>query len=272
MAEFKFGVTGQNRKELVNAISEILETKAIYMKTPTYAYTIGNINIDKNGTGTGEFPTSLLEELAERGFQAEIETPEAESEMPAEPEVDTIAITLPLDGWTPEAIDNLCKMVLAKEPLIEKALGVESIPIRVLENGIEFPWFRAEHASDMMAYAQFITALANTAKKKKRVTAKPQESFQNERFALRVWLIGLGLVGCQHSRIRQLLTKPLSGNGAWLRGAPDKAVKEAASEAETAQTETHAEDTPADAQPEAEAANVAADNADTGESVVADNA
>jgi hypothetical protein len=45
-------------------------------------------------------------------------------------------------------------MVTAKEPLIEKALGVEAIPIRVLENGIEFPWFRAEHANDMMAYAQ----------------------------------------------------------------------------------------------------------------------
>ena len=115
MAEYKFGVTGQGRKELVNAISEILETKAVYMKTPTYAYAIGNISIDKNGTGTGEFSSDLLAELAERGFQAEIETPEAEAETPAEPEVDTIAITLPLNGWTPEAIDNLCKMVLAKE-------------------------------------------------------------------------------------------------------------------------------------------------------------
>ena len=74
-------------------------------------------------------------------------------------------------------------------------------------------------------------------------------------------LTGLGLVGGQYSRIRQLLTKPLSGNGAWLRGAPDKAVKEAASEAETAQAETPAEDTPIDTQPETEAA----DNADIAE-------
>ena len=72
-------------------------------------------------------------------------------------------------------------------------------------------------------------------------------------------------MGGQYSRIRQLLTKPLSGNGAWLRGAPDKAVKETASEAEITQTETPAEDTPADTQPEAESANVAADNADTAE-------
>ena len=123
MAEFKFGVIGQERKALVTAISEILQTKAVYMKTPTYAYTIGNINIDKNGTGTGEFSTDLLEELAERGFQAEIEEIEEnggpEMEENAEPEIesqeepeeagqiDTISITLPLDGFTPEAIDNL---------------------------------------------------------------------------------------------------------------------------------------------------------------------
>jgi len=41
-------------------------------------------------------------------------------------------------------------------------------------------------------------------------------------------LTGLGLVGGEYGRIRQLLTKPLSGNGAWRYGAPEKAVIEAA--------------------------------------------
>ena len=148
---------------------------------------------------------------------------------------------MPLNGFTPESLDNLCRMVTAKEPLIEKALGVEAIPIRVLENGIEFPWFRAEHSNDMMAYAQFISALCATTKEKKRVTAKPQENFENERFTMRVWLIGLGLVGSEYSRIRQLLTKPLSGNGAWRYGLPEKeAVEETASAPQTA------EESPAD--------------------------
>ena len=274
MNNYKFGVTGQERKALVTAISEILGTEAIYLKTPTYAYAIGNISIDKNGTGTGEFSSDLLEELAERGFQAEIETETmeetaaTETETPSEPEVDIISITLPLDGFTPESLDNLCRMVTAKEPLIKKALGVDAISIRVLENGVEFPWFRAEHNNDMMAYAQFITALATTAKEKKRVTAKPQEQFENERFTLRVWLIGLGLVGQEYSRIRQLLTKPLSGNGSWRYFQNEKAVTKAASapsETETAHTETPADETSI----AEEGANVAVDTADVEGEVLA---
>ena len=292
MAEFKFGVTGKERKNFVEAVSEILGQPKKYLGVPSYGYEVGTYTIDKHGTLHGEYNMELLMGLMAAGFTrmdiapeelqeaesapiavtaekaTEISEPEADTQDETKQEaaeVDTISITLPLDGFTPETIDNLCKMVLAKETLIKKALGVENLPIRISENGIEFPWFTAEHSNDMMAYAQFITALANTAKEKKRVNAKPQEFFINERFALRVWLIGLGLVGGQYSRIRQLLTKPLSGNGAWLRGAPEKAVKEAASEAETTQTETPAEDTPADTQPEADTANVAADNADPAE-------
>ena len=289
MNNYKFGVTGKERKELVTAISELLNTESQYLGIQkAYAYQIGeDLIVDKEGTAIGELPTDLLAELAERGFQAEIETveedaateaeaetlttPETEIEIetPSEPEVDTISITLPLDGFTPESLDNLCRMVTAKEPLIEKALGVEAIPIRVLENGIEFPWFRAEHSNDMMAYAQFITALCATAKEKKRVNAKPQEYFENERFTLRVWLIGLGLVGSEYSRIRQLLTKPLSGNGAWRFGTPEKAVSEAASAPETTDEavilpDNAAGNAPADETPsDDESANVAEANADT---------
>jgi len=257
MAEYKFGVTGQDRKALVTAISEILETKAVYLKAPTYGYQVGDLIIDKEGTITGELFFGTLTALAERGFKPEIEllagtdTPEnkmeengtaaqedsapnsdaQEVETETEPETDTISITLPLDGFTPESLDNLCRMVIAKEPLIEKALGVEAIPIRVLENGVEFPWFTTDHSEHMMAYAQFITALCATAKEKKRVIAKPRESFENERFTMRVWLISLGLVGSEYSKIRQLMTKPLTGNGAWRYGEAEKeAVTEAASE------------------------------------------
>jgi len=226
MAEFRFSVAGQDRKNLVAAISKFLNISSKYLGAPDFKYQVGNYIIDRHGTVFGEYDERLFAQLLECGFASPIETSDdantSETEMvegTAEPETeaDTISITIPLDGFTPETLDNLCKMVIAKEPLIEKALGVESIPIRVLENGIEFPWFTAEHANDMMAYAQFISALCTTAKEKKRVTAKPQEHFENERFTLRVWLIGLGLVGGQYSRIRQLLTKPLSGNGAYAK-------------------------------------------------------
>jgi len=233
MKNFDFGLTKENRKDFVAQLSDILDQPKKYHGTPSYAFTVGDYTIDRNGIVTGEYDEGLFAQLVERGYVSLTawddesdadDAPETETEMEeaAEPdaETDTISITMPLDGFTPEALDNLSKMVIAKEPLIEKALGVEAIPIRVLENGIEFPWFRAEHANDMMAYAQFISALCATAKEKKRVTAKPQEHFENERFTLRVWLIGLGLVGSEYGHIRKLLTTPLSGNGAWRYGAP----------------------------------------------------
>ena len=172
---------------------------------------------------TGDWDKTTIK----RDFRAKADAA-VEEPVELKAETDSISITLPLDGFTPENLDNLCKMVTAKEPLIKKALGVDAIPIRVLENGIEFPWFTADHSDNLMAYAQFITALSTTAKEKKRVTAKPQEHFENERFTMRVWLIGLGLIGQEFGQIRKLMCANLSGNSSWRYGAPEKTVEEAA--------------------------------------------
>jgi hypothetical protein len=223
MGEYRFGVKGKKRKELVSAISEILETPAKYLGVPTCNYQVGDYYIDREGTVTGEFNLTLFAALEQRGFEYEpsktfhlitprgtfliqerfdtaeeanaagygnyfhhegrdvytkptgngehckyfavvgapfekvVKTPETRAELEAEPtsepETDNICIELPLNGFTPETIDNLCKMVTAKEPLIKKALGVETLPIKVLENSIAFAWFNADHSENMMAYA-----------------------------------------------------------------------------------------------------------------------
>jgi len=154
MGEYIFARIGAERKELVNATSEFLGTKAVYLKTPTYAYSIGDIHIDKHGTGTGEFSHELLASLAEQGFVPtatdaealpetdidmeenagpEFETeagPKMETASEETAESDTISITVPLDGFTPERLDILCKLVLSKETLLKKALGVDTLPIK----------------------------------------------------------------------------------------------------------------------------------------------
>ena len=238
-------LTGPDNREL---IATLLHPHKFVPVTTEYE-TPDEAGIDEaplvtDGQPTEEAPVSeealVTEEptLSEDAPEAE-EGPAKADEIVEEPteletETDSISITLPLDGFTPENIDNLCKMIAAKEPLIKKALGVDAIPIKVLENGIEFPWFTADHSDNLMAYAQFITALCTTAQEKKRVTAKPQETFENERFAMRVWLIGLGLVGQEYGQIRKLMTKQLSGNGSWRYGAPDK-TKDVASEPQAAE-------------------------------------
>jgi len=75
--EIRFNVTGEDRKALVMAVSGIAGREAVYMKAPSFAYTVGNYTIDKNGTlvfdertGT-EDVCNLLTGLAERGFAFE---------------------------------------------------------------------------------------------------------------------------------------------------------------------------------------------------------
>lgn len=218
MQEFKFNVTGTERKKLVGAISEILNTSTKYLGAPTFAYEIGNYTIDKNGTVTGEYNQTLFTELATRGF-------EPEAAVIAEPQSDRLAIEIPLDGFTPDSIENLCKMVKAKENLLMAALGTDDLSIQVLEDRICFPWFPLTDDSERTkAYAGLIAALCTTAKEKKHVTAKAQDGFENEKFAMRVWLIGLGCVGAEYKYLRKIMGEFLGGNSAWRHGKPEKEI------------------------------------------------
>jgi len=150
-----------------------------------------------------------------------------------EPEEDCVCIEMPLTGFDPPALDRLAAMVAAKEALIKKALNVDSLPIQVLEDRIAFPWFKGTvDGAHIDAYATFIAHLCKTAREKKRVTAKaPADGFENESFAMRVWLIGLGLIGPEYKLVRALLGKNLGGSSAWRYGPPEKAPAPAPVEA-----------------------------------------
>jgi hypothetical protein len=128
---------------------------------------------------------------------------------------DRLTVEMPLDGFTLEKLDNLTKMVQAKEPLIKKALGVDALPIQMTEDNIAFPWFLPCDGNDYLAYAQFVSRLCKTAKTKKRVTAKANEDNSNPKFSFRVWLISLGMVGDEYKNARRLLLRNLEGNSSF---------------------------------------------------------
>jgi len=215
MMELKFALKSKERKALVNAISEILEVEAVYLKAPTYSFEIGSYNVDRDGTLTGEFNQDLIDSLVEQGFVAEEKTIEVD-------EVDRITIEFPVDGFNPEKLDNLAKMVQSRESLIKKALEVDELPIQILEDRIAFPWFPANSDGETVnAYAQFISALCITAKKKTRVVAKPYESFDNEAFAMRTFCNSLGLLGSEYGLCRKLMRKNLSGNSGYRFGSAE---------------------------------------------------
>lgn len=256
----QYSVTGKERKRLVAAISEVLTQPKEYLGAPDYRYQVGEYIISHDGTVTGPDNRELIAALAEShgfaaivgdyddspeetpafeelcltereelGFGRERRDPIGEDGMQASdvPEPDTLTVEFPLTGFNPETLDNLCKLVLSKEALLKKALGAEELPVQMLEDRIAFPWFTLAAPEHADAYAKFITALCKTAKEKKRVTAKAKESFENEKFAMRVWLIGLGLIGKEFGLVRKLLMANLGGNSSWRYGAPNKAAQEA---------------------------------------------
>ena len=66
-----------DRKPLVKAVSEFLGTKAVYMKTPTCAYRIGNVTVTREGNLRIDDPIDseqvekLIAVVAGQGFTAE---------------------------------------------------------------------------------------------------------------------------------------------------------------------------------------------------------
>jgi len=142
-----------------------------------------------------------------------------------ETEPDRLTIEYPLTNITDEVLANLRKMVAAKEPLLKKALNADELPIFLTPNSLKFPWFTGPFDENKaQAYAQFISCLCETAKRKKRVTAQVIDT-DNPRFSMRVWLISLGMIGQEYGLSRQLLYKNLDGDSGWRYGKPEKTEK-----------------------------------------------
>ena len=229
--EINYKVTGEGRKELVKAVSTILQTKAVYKRMPTCAYEIGDITIDKEGTLICEDDAKaerIARDLIADGFTAADDTTEAQAD-DAEPAEETegpesLAISMPKDGFTDDAIANLKHLVESKATLIKKALGAENLTITVEDDKISFPWFAGYPAPDeISAYAKFIGRLCVMAKTQKRVTAK-DKAVDNDKYAFRCFLLRLGFIGDEYKADRKILLSKLSGSSAFKSGTKSEAT------------------------------------------------
>jgi len=212
--KIRYNVTGDERKRLVRAMGDILETEPKYLGAPSFAYEIDYFTVDKSGTvvfdsrADSEEIEKLLERLHELGFEAEKDGSDTN-------DGDELVIEMPLTGFTPEKLDNLAKLVTAKESLLKAALGAEDLPIQQTENTLRFPWFKGNLDSDSVhAYTTLITKLCETAKEKQRVSAKERE-VDNPKYAMRCWLLSLGFIGDEYKVSRKILLKNLPGSSAF---------------------------------------------------------
>jgi hypothetical protein len=73
------------------------------------------------------------------------------------------------------------------------------------------------HAGQLKSWIQLCLALSEMAKELRTASSKPQQT-DNPKFAMRTWLIRLGLVGAEFATARDFLTRNLEGDAAFRFG------------------------------------------------------
>ena len=216
----------ENRKAAAQRLAEITGETSRYTKVPRCAFQVGPFFFEKDGTVTVTEDADLqpLRTLVDEGILEPFDDEPVSQEAPAETETDVLeetpaeeglTVSMPIDGFTDSAIDNLKKLIEAKGRLIKKAVAADRLDLEIAEDRVSFPWWSyTPEAADTQAYLSLITALCAMAKEATRVTAKDTE-VESEKYAFRTFLLRLGFVGAENKAQRKLLMRRLSGSSAF---------------------------------------------------------
>ena len=247
---------------------------------------VGAETPDTAAETAGEGPSVGIPETAEPEVNQSAAASATEDDHPVENAADEsnaettedetkLTVSIPRDKLPDDALARLRIMVSNKEVLFKRALLVDALPIEASEDMVSFPWFTLTGtAGEGEAYAQFITCLCKMAVEQTRVLDKPYDG-DNDRFAMRIFMVRLGMKGTQFALARKLMMKNLTGNSGWRYSAPPKnAEEEPVATADV--PETPATDTPSDAEimgePETPAPEEAPNTAAEGDAVTPDDA
>lgn len=213
---------GSERKRLVQCISQWLGCEPNYLGAPTFSYQVDYFTIEKNGSLTfddgadSEVIERLLQHIYDEGFDID------QSHTEDEEEPTQVCVSLPRSQFTDSGLENLKAILTAKGRLIQKALGVRSLPIEVTEEKVSFPWFsEAPTPEELSSYEMFICKLCEMAGNQKRITAR-EKTVDNEKYAFRCFLLRLGFIGAEHKQSRKILLRNLTGSSAFKASQPKK--------------------------------------------------
>ncbi|MGF7184447.1 hypothetical protein GGQ84_000530 [Desulfitispora alkaliphila] len=238
--------TCENRKELVKSIGEFLGEKPKYVGPPSYAYRAEGFIIERDGTVVSETEMDgerMRAHLEEQGFVEPMQ------------QLETLEVSVPLEGMEGLALQNLIYMLKSKQYLLNRVVGKEQFSINdefinalqtnLPENKEEFLNLCSESAEAISglsfeddkvtftfpgsekpkknrAYVELAAMMVAHAKEAKRISPKVSEP-ENEKYYLRVWLVRLGLGGSGAKESRKALLEGLKGHTAFR--TPDDAEK-----------------------------------------------
>lgn len=130
-----------DRREMVQAIAERLGNPAVYLRTPTYAYRIGSLTVERDGSIASD-DEALLETLRpmlmERGWltesaaaaDSEAEAPAAKTE-PAEQdsEITQMELSFPVEDWTVPQLNNLLRTLYSNQYILRRMMRGDALYI-----------------------------------------------------------------------------------------------------------------------------------------------
>ena len=201
----KINLQSRKRRELADHIGEILGTIPRYLGVPTCNYQIGDCILERDGTLTisdNIDAMTLLNRLKERGWKN------------GETDTDRLTISVPRNTLSDEKLTMLEKIIAGKASLLKKAIGTDTLIIKISVEKISFPWFPYTQDSDeVRAYTELVTKLCEMTNRQKRVgTVKGTD---NEKYTFRCFLLRLGMIGAEYKTTRKILLRNLTGNSAF---------------------------------------------------------
>ena len=254
------------RREMVQAISERLGSPAVYLRTPTCAYRIGGLTVERDGSIISD-DDALLEALRpmliERGWLTDAEASVTKTE-PTEQdsEITQMELSFPVEDWTVPQLKNFLHTLYSNQHILRRMMQSDALYIdrQLVERLSEVPMeaisdfealladglatgllkgcriqdgrFTLEAIQDdrdpvrWQVYATLLSAILEHAKAAKRVFLRADADPENEKYRGNSFLMRLGFGGPEHKPLRHVLLGHLNGYAAFRSAAGMQAHRE----------------------------------------------
>ena len=252
------------RREMVQAISERLGSPAVYLRTPTCAYRIGGLTVERDGSIISD-DDALLEALRpmliERGWLTDAEASVTKTE-PTEQdsEITQMELSFPVEDWTVPQLKNFLHTLYSNQHILRRMMQSDALYIdrQMMERldeaqtpadlearladglatgllkgcRIQDGRFTLEAIRDdrdparWQVYATLLSAILEHAKAAKRVFLRADADPENEKYCGNSFLMRLGFGGPEHKPLRRVLLGHLNGYAAFRSAAGMQAHRE----------------------------------------------
>ena len=134
--------------------------------------------------------------------------------------IDRFSISMSRDFLDDRTLNKLDRTIENKGELFKMAFKTDDLSYKVTDDRVIFDWFPfSGESGEGLAYSSFIDLLTKSLKEQKRVNASKAQT-ENPKFAMRVYLIKLGMVGDEYKQTRKILLRNLEGSSAFRKGVP----------------------------------------------------